>query len=171
MVRLSSTGGERRGSFRGTGRGEEHERKDCGVGASWEDKANQTVNNRGTAERNGSAGWCRGREGRKSEGEGGGKGGTTPRQLQNSPSFIVESHDSESPYIPRLLPFTTHPPLPSAPFLCPSLSFAVALSVFLFEPPLLPLFFTLPLSGLYLFLYRRSFLRRLPLYLRISPRR
>jgi len=71
VVRLSSAGGERRGSFRGTGRGEEHERKDCGVGASWEDKANQTVNNRGTAERNGSAGWRREEgEGRKSEGEG-----------------------------------------------------------------------------------------------------
>jgi len=41
-------GVERRGSFRGTGRGEEYERKDDGVGGSWEDKANQTVNNRGT---------------------------------------------------------------------------------------------------------------------------
>lgn len=30
------------------------ERKDGGVGGAWEDKANQTVNNRGTAERNGS---------------------------------------------------------------------------------------------------------------------
>lgn len=45
---------ERRGSFRGTGRGEEYERKDDGVGGGWEDKANQTVNNRGTAERKGS---------------------------------------------------------------------------------------------------------------------
>lgn len=47
-------GVERRGSFRGTGRGEEYERKDDGVGGGWEDKANQTVNNRGTAERKGS---------------------------------------------------------------------------------------------------------------------
>jgi len=45
---------ERRGSFRGTSRGEEYERKDDGVGGGWEDKANQTVNNRETAERKGS---------------------------------------------------------------------------------------------------------------------
>lgn len=56
-IRLSFTGAkgvERRGSFRGTGRGEEYERKDDGVGGGWEDKANQTVNNRGTVERKGS---------------------------------------------------------------------------------------------------------------------
>lgn len=47
-------GVEGRGSFRGTSRGEEYERKDDGVGGGWEDKANQTVNNRGTAERKGS---------------------------------------------------------------------------------------------------------------------
>lgn len=55
-IRLSFTGRKgvvRRGSFRGTGRGEEYGRKDDGVGGGWEDKANQTVNNRGTAERKG----------------------------------------------------------------------------------------------------------------------
>lgn len=97
------------GSFRGTGRGEEHERKNGRVGGGWEDKANQTVNNRGTAERKGGEGGA----GRKGVGARRGwrkeRGGTTPRQLQNSPSFIVESHDSESPYIPRLLPFAVHP--------------------------------------------------------------
>lgn len=145
-------GVEGRGSFRGTSRGEEYERKDDGVGGSWEDKANQTVNNRGTAERKGSE-----RHGVASEGGSEGRArvrGTTPRQLQNSPSFIVESHDSESPYIPRLLPFAARPLSPPPP-LCLSVFFhpsPPALSAFLLESSLLPLF-SLPLSLGHIYFY------------------
>lgn len=46
--------------------------------------------------------------------------GTTTRQLQNSPSFIVESHDSKSPYIPPVCSSRSLPPLAR---------------VFLHEPP------------------------------------
>lgn len=137
-------GVERRGSFRGTGRGEEYERKDDGVGGSWEDKANQTVNNRGTGRKE------REREARSSVG---GDGGTTLRQLQNSPSFIVESHDSESPYIPRLLPFATHPlftPVLSLLSFCLFLAFAPALSAFFART--IPTPFSLPLSHIYFYI-------------------
>lgn len=69
--------GGRRGEvvFGGTGRGEEYERKDDGVGGGWEDKANQTVNNRGTAERKGS-------ERRAVASGGGGGGGSEGRGLR-----------------------------------------------------------------------------------------
>jgi len=109
----------------------------------------------------------------KEEGAGGRAGGqargTTPRQLQNSPSFIVESHDSESPY-PRLLPFATRPPpppprplprlpcRPSSVFVYPSASARSPPSC---PPPTSPsslsFFRSLLLRLSYLFLYRRSF--------------
>lgn len=98
-------------------------------------------------------GWHGGRNGRVR--------GTTPRQLQNSPSFIVESHDSESPYIPRLLPFATLATPPRS-CLCLRLSRARALSAFLpaaTPSPATPFFRSLLLRLSYLFLYRRSFLR------------